>query len=118
MKSLVSVVLMFLMLMVLACSAFAYTTVGFRAYSSAATIGTSCSYVYGTSYADGSFLVQTGATLSLGTKGTASFTPKVDYDYKITCHKSSDGTSVPAKMFFDTESANIFPLSTFLLRVK
>lgn len=107
-----------LAILAVAAPAFAFNTVGFRAYSSAAAVGTTCSTVGGLRAADGTFVVRNAATYSLGTKGTSSFAPVLNQDYQINCYKSSDGTAVVAKLFFDTEATTYFVTSTFLLRFK
>ena len=105
-------------LVLIAVPAFAYNTVGFRAYSTATNVGTTCAVIGGIRAEDGTFVVREVVTMSLGTKGTGSFTPVLNRDYQINCAKTSDGTAAAAKLFFDVEATTFMPLSTFLLRFK
>jgi hypothetical protein len=106
------------LVMVGATMANAYTTVGFKGYSTA-TPGMACTYVAGSNVADGSFIPVVMAFFNLGTKGLAqTFTPTT-WDYKISCFKKSDGSATPAKIFFDNYSTTAyFTTSTFTLRNK
>ena len=90
-------------------------SVGFRAYSTASTVLTTCTVVAGTSYNDTSFNADTVTMFNLGTKGTGSFTTANNTDYKINCFKGSDGSAAAAKIFFNASEANFFSLSSFLL---
>lgn len=91
-------------------------TVGFRAFSSASTAGTSCSYSSGTQGADGvSFITNDITTLDLGTKGTGSLTLSGRQDYKFQCFITSTGVATPAKMFFGSEGVNNMSIISFVL---
>ena len=105
---------------VMASSASAISTIGFRTYSSATAM--SCSVMAGDTNitAKDYFVPFTGnsTVLSLGTKGTSAYTVKGnDAKLLITCFPTVAGlgstttTRTPVKMFFDSSETFYFPVT-------
>lgn len=104
--------------------AFSFSSVSFRAYSTATPM--SCSVLAGDSFDDYFVPFPGNSTLlSLGTKGIGTYTVKNNDSKLLVCCfptvaglGSTTTTRVPVKMFFNGSESFVFPGSEFKLSVK
>ena len=68
---------------------------------------------------DSSFTPAAASNLSLGTKGSGTYTPASDHkDFKVYCHSTAAAaTGATVKMFFNASEATFFPISNAVFKI-